>query len=188
MKSSEFNFNRECIQHWASKYEYEGENNVIKLVEKVRSQSYLTKSDLQIVANWKSLRPARHLDKNEESLVQEVTRFALQTEYDKAAIESLTILYGVGASTASAILHFFHKRDYPILDFRALWSVSLIADDKYNYSYALWSDYVKICREEAKKTGVCMRILDRALWQYSKSKQPRRQTSLIPGMKLRSSA
>ena len=172
MKSSEFKFNRECIQHWASKYEYEGENNVIELVKQVRSQSYLTKSDLQIVANWKSLRPARHLEENEESLVQEVTRFALKTEYDKAAIESLTILHGVGAPTASVILHFFHKQDYPILDFRALWSVSLIEDKKYNYSYALWSEYVKFCRKKAKEADVSMRVLDRALWQFSECNQP----------------
>ena len=167
----EIKFDLECVRHWASKYEYEGENDVIQLVEEVRSQSYLTKSDLQIVANWKSPRSAGKIETNEENFVQEVTQFALKTEYDKAAIESLTVLYGVGAATASVILHFFHKKDYPILDFRALWSVSLIDDDKYYYSYALWSKYVEYCRELAKKEDVSMRTLDRALWQYSKSNQ-----------------
>ena len=171
MKSSEFNFNRECIQHWSSKYEYEGENNVIELAEEVRSQSYLKKSDLQIVANWKSPRSAGKIETNEECFVQEVTRYALSTTFDKAAIESLTILYGVGAATASVILHFFHEQRYPILDFRALWSVSLINDDKYYYSYALWSKYVEFCRKKAKEANVCMRVLDRALWQYSKCNQ-----------------
>ena len=103
--------------------------------------------------------------------MKEVTRYALKTEYDKAAIESLTILHGVGAATASVILHFFHKKDYPILDFRALWSVSLIGGDKYYYSYALWSEYVDFCREPAADAGVSMRDLDRALWQYSKCNQ-----------------
>ena len=103
--------------------------------------------------------------------MKEVTRFALSTKCDKAAIESLTILDGVGAPTASVILHFFHKRDYPILDFRALWSVSLIDGDKYNYSYALWSEYVDFCRKKAAEAGVSMRDLDRALWQYSKCNQ-----------------
>ena len=105
--------------------------------------------------------------------MQEVTRYALKTEYDKgAAIERLTILHGVGAATASVVLHFFHKKDYPILDFRALWSVSLIEDKKYNYSYALWSKYVEYCREQAADAGVCMRDLDRALWQFSECNQP----------------
>ena len=172
MKSSEFNFNRECIQHWASKYEYRGQNKVTRLVKQVRKRGYLTKSELNTVGKWKSLRPAWHLEKYEEALVQEVTRFALSTRCDKAAIESLTILDGVVEATASVILHFFHKQDYPILDFRALWSVSLIDGDKYNYSYALWSKYVEFCRELAKKEDVSMRTLDRALWQYSKCNQP----------------
>ena len=171
MKSSEFNFNRECIQHWASKYEYGGQNKVTRLVKQVRKRGYLRRSELNTIGKWKSPRSAGSIKNNERLFVKEVTRFALSTKCDRAAIESLTILDGVGAPTASVILHFFHKRDYPILDFRALWSVSLIDDDKYNYSYALWSEYVEFCRKKAKKADVSMRDLDRALWQYSKSNQ-----------------
>ena len=171
-KIPKLKFDLECVQHWASEFKFKDETPVNQLVGPVQKRGYFEKRELQTVCEWKSLRPAWHLDKNEESLVQDVTRFALKTEYDKAAIESLTILHGVGAATASVILHFFHKRDYPILDFRALWSVSLIDDDKYNYSYALWSEYVNFCRKKAKKADVSMRDLDRALWQYSKSNQP----------------
>ena len=169
MKSSEFNFNREFIQDWANLYSYGEMNNVNEFVKQVRNRGYLTKSNLKTVCEWKSLRSAGNYKKNEESFVNEVTRFALSTMCDRAAIESLTILDGVGASTASVILHFFHEQDYPIFDFRALWSVSLIEGDKYSYSYALWSEYVEFCRELAKKEDVSMRTLDRALWQYSKS-------------------
>ena len=168
-KIPKLKFDLKCVPYWASKYEFGGENKVTDLVDRVRERGCFEMNELQTVCNWKSLRPAWHLDKNEESLVQDVTRFALKTEYDKAAIESLTILHGVGAATASAILHFFHKKDYPILDFRALWSVSLIEGEKYNYSYALWSKYVEFCRQMAKEADVSMRDLDRALWQYSKS-------------------
>ena len=172
VKSSEFNFNRECIQHWASKYKYGGENEIIALVEPVRNRGYLRRSELNTVGKWKSRRSAGKIETNEECFVKEVTRYALSTTFDKAAIESLTILDGVGEATASVILHFFHKKYYPILDFRALWSASLIKGKKYNYSYALWSKYVEFCRKMAKEAGVCMRDLDRALWQYSKCNQP----------------
>ena len=172
-RNPKIKFDLECVQHWSSKYEFKDECPVIGLADQVRNRGYFEKSELQTVCEWKSLRPAWHLEENEESLVQEVTQFALKTEYDKAAIESLTILHGVGAPTASVILHFFHKKDYPILDFRALWSVSLIESDKYNYSYALWSKYVEYCREKANEAGVSMRVLDRALWQYSKCNQPK---------------
>ena len=170
-RKSKIKFDLGCVPYWASEFKFKDETPVNQLVGPVQKRGYFEKSELQTVCEWKSLRPAWHLEENEESLVQEVTRFALKTEYDKAAIESLTILHGVGAATASVILHFFHKRDYPILDFRALWSVSLIESDKYNYSYALWSEYVKFCREQAKKVDVSMRDLDRALWQYSKCNQ-----------------
>ena len=132
------------VQDWSSKYEYGGQNKVTKLVKQVRKRGYLTKSELKTIGKWKSPRSAGSIDDNERLFVKEVTRFALSTRCDRAAIESLTILDGVGAPTASVILHFFHKRDYPILDFRALWSVSLIDGDKYNYSYALWSKYVEL--------------------------------------------
>ena len=171
MKSSEFKFNRECIQHWADLYGYGEISNVTKLVKQVRKRGYLRRSELITVGKWKSPRSAGSIDNNERLFVKEVTRFALSTKCDRAAIESLTILDGVGEPTASVILHFFHKRDYPILDFRALWSVSLIDGDKYNYSYALWLEYVNFCREQAADAGVSMRILDRALWQYSKCNQ-----------------
>ena len=166
-------FDLECVQHWSSKYEYRGENEIIDLAEPVRNRGYLTKSDLKTVCEWKSLRSAGNYKKNEESFVKEVTRFALSTKCDRVAIESLTILDGVGEPTASVILHFFHKQRYPIFDYRALWSVSLIDGNKYNYSYALWSKYVEYCRKKANEAGVCMRVLDRALWQYSKCNQPK---------------
>ena len=169
MKTSEFKFNRECIQYWTGLYSYGELNNVKGLIDQVRKRGYLRKSELITVGEWKSSRSAGRIKNNEILFVKEVTRFALSTRCDRAAIESLTILDGVGASTASVILHFFHQKDYPILDFRALWSVSLIEGDKYSYSYALWSEYVNFCRKVANKVGVSMRDLDRALWQYSKS-------------------
>ena len=174
MKDSEpeIKFDLGCVPCWASVYEYRGQNKVTKLVDPVRKRGYLTKSEFKTVGKWKSPRSAGSIENNERLFVKEVTRFALSTRCDRAAIESLTNLDGVGEATASVILHFFHKKDYPILDFRALWSVSLIDGNKYNYSYALWSEYVKFCREQAADAGVSMRILDRALWQYSKCNQP----------------
>ena len=175
MKDSdpEIKFNLECVQDWASKYKFRGggKEQFIKLAEQVRIQGYLKGSELNTLGKWKSPRSAENLKKNAESFVKEVTQFALSTKCDRAAIESLTILNGVGVPTASTILHFFHKQDYPILDFRALWSVSLIDGKEYKYEYAKWSKYAKYCRELAKNAGVCMWDLDCALWQYSKCKQ-----------------
>lgn len=88
---------------------------------------------------------------------------------ERLRIEALTLLDGIGWPSASVILHFFHKQKYPILDYRALWSVSL--EVPYRYIFEFWWAYVIYCRDLAKNAKVTMRTLDRALWQYSKENQ-----------------
>ena len=171
-------FDIDEVKTWASRYDYGGakgkrrEEKVCDRVPTVKERGYLTLDDLQIVTRWKSPRSVHLIDRNSELLVLEITRFALDTECDQAAIECLTILTGVQAATASVILHFFHRLSYPIIDFRALWSVSLVDSRDYRYTYELWSKYTAFCRSESRNAGVSMRVLDRALWQYSKSNQP----------------
>jgi hypothetical protein len=76
------------------------------------------------------------------------------------------LLEGVGLPTASVLLHVAHKEPYPIIDFRALWSLGLDTPPMY-YSFEFWQRYVSHCRELADAAGTDMRTLDRALWQYS---------------------
>ena len=71
--------------------------------------------------------------------------------------------------TASVILHFCDRGPYPILDFRAVWSVGVPGVPKYTFS--LWWEYTCFIREISDRTGLSMRTIDRALWQYSKERQ-----------------
>ena len=93
----------------------------------------------------------------------------MATEDERARIQSLTLLDGVSWPTASVILYLFHRDPYPILDFRALWSLSL--DVPVQYRFDFWLPYVRCCRDLAQRANVDMRTLDRALWQYSKENQ-----------------
>jgi hypothetical protein len=88
-----------------------------------------------------------------------VTRTALATPDDRLRIEVLRLLRGVDWPTASVILHFAHTDRYPILDFRALWSLG--ADDPPAYGYELWAAYTMACRRLADQCRVSMRTLDR---------------------------
>jgi hypothetical protein len=67
------------------------------------------------------------------------------------------------------ILHFCDPLPFPILDYRALWSLGYPKPPSYTYEF--WSDYTAFTRELARSTGHSMRDLDRALWQYSKENQ-----------------
>lgn len=137
----------------------------------VRKRGFLTKGNLHVVGLWKAARSARYLDRNKEAYVRDVTAIAFLEKSEQLRIEVLTLLHGVGWPTASVLLHWFHEDDYPILDFRALWSLS-VDKPPSDYWFDFWSAYVKKCRSLAKQYNVDMRTLDRALWQYSKENQP----------------
>lgn len=109
------------------------------------------------------------MEKNSDSFIKEITKIALTSEEERVRIEALTLLNGVQWPTASVVLHFFHKDPYPIIDFRALWTISM--DTPNCYAFGLWWEYVEYCRNLAARAKMSMRELDQALWQYSKENQ-----------------
>jgi hypothetical protein len=155
------------IAHWAEQYDYQvQETDLNQLVPQVTKCGFITLDQLRIVAKWKSPRSAGHVDNNSDEYVKAITGFALKTNNERARIEVLTILDGVSWPTASVILHFFHIEKYPVLDFRALWSVGMELPSQYDFEF--WWNYVVFCRGLADRTSHDMRTLDRALWAYSK--------------------
>ena len=80
-----------------------------------------------------------------------------------------TRVAGCVATKIYRLRDFFHRHPYPILDYRALWSLSLKLPKCYSFEF--WWAYVEYCRELSSRNGVDMRTLDKALWQYSKEKQ-----------------
>ena len=164
------------IAHWAGKYDYALQEGDLKRLQDLecavapaKTCGFLTLDQLRAVARWKSPRSAERIEKNDDDYVRVITRFALHTENERARIESLTLLNGVKWPSASVILHFFHAEKYPILDFRALWSVGAPVPTQYTFPF--WWEYVLFCRELADRSGTDMRTLDKALWAYSKKNQ-----------------
>ena len=163
-------FEEKDIRAIARRYGYPiAEGELIELKPIVFRRGFLEKNELQHIAYWKAPRSSGHISKNSEEYVREITHFALQAETEQARIQVLTNLNGVSWPTASVVLHFFHREPYPILDFRALWSVMLEVPSQYSFNF--WWTYVLFCREIAKRNQIDMRTLDRALWQYSKENQ-----------------
>jgi hypothetical protein len=120
-------------------------------------------------SHWKSPRTQPRCRANSADFIRDVTHCALNTPSERLRIEVLTLLSGVSWPTASVILHFFHRDRYPILDFRALWSLHCEVPKQYDFRF--WQEFTEFCRGLAEQTGASMRTLDRALWQYSKEKQ-----------------
>lgn len=151
---------------------------------------YLTKKDFITIAKWKTARwvtdkSIKNLDRNDEKFVEEVTEIAFCPDTsEELRIGILTLLRGVRYPVASALLHWgLDAEEYPIIDFRALWSLwkimGLETEEHGFYRPCLWVKYRKDCIELAKKKGVSLRDLDKALWQYSDDKQPSRKEEKI---------
>jgi hypothetical protein len=163
-------FPKNKVKYWSLRYDYKNEDVICNvLAPKIQRQKYLTKDDFMFLSRWKSPRPTKQAAKNDEAFIKEVTKISLTTTNPKLSIEILTLLKGVSWPVASTILHFGKDNEYPLMDYRALWSLSVDKPKVYNFEF--WDSYTTYCKKLAKECGVSMRVLDRALWQYSKENQ-----------------
>lgn len=163
-------FPQNKVRYWASRYEYKNEDVMCNMIApKIQEQKFLTKDDFIFLCKWKSPRPIKQAEKNDEAFIKEITHVSLTTPNPKLSIEVLTLLKGVSWPVASVILHYGKKNEYPILDYRALWSLGY--GQPKTYDFELWSAYTNYCKKLSREMEVDMRTLDRALWRYSKEKQ-----------------
>lgn len=159
------------VKYWAARYSYPTDEHIERvIVPRARERGYLERAELLYICEWKSQRQKARFSLNSARTVEEVTRIALAADDERVRIGVLRILEGVGWPVASTLLHFTHRDPYPILDYRALWSLGVEQPPAY-YEFATWWNYVTSCRRLAVSAGVSARELDRALWQYSKENQ-----------------
>jgi len=168
---------KEAIREYAQKYDkrYKGTDDEIieKEIKKwLRSHRFLDRERFIKVGLWKSKRPKKKYKSNGDLVVREITRFSFTTRSEEARIKSLMVLNGVSYPFASVILHFAFPNRYPIMDFRTIWSLGW-QQPKY-YTFDFWQKYCKKIREISKKTGEGIRTIDKALWEYSKEHQPKK--------------
>lgn len=159
-------FPSEQIVHWAAKYSYPaGDDLPARIGDAARGAGFLTRDQFIQLARWKSARPGKRHAMNDEHTVQDVTRLAFSTRVEHIRLGALTLLHGVDARTASAILHFCHRDPYPLMDMRSFASLGVL---KAPYDWSTpWPEYTAACRSIASSAGVSMRVLDRALWAWS---------------------
>jgi len=165
-------FPRSQVSKWADRYSYsDGDASPLALAPAAKKRGHLTKGEFVALTTWKTPRTQKRCKSNSADFIRAVTATSLGSADERLRIEVLTLLVGVQWPTASVILHFCAREPYPILDFRALWSLSCPVPPG-GYDFGLWWAYCGFTRTLADDLGVSMRVLDRALWQYSKEKQP----------------
>ncbi|RMD91125.1 MAG: hypothetical protein D6807_00345 [Alphaproteobacteria bacterium] len=156
--------------------EREAERNRIPgIVNQAVKRGYLLKDEFIEMACWKSRRPISWYQKNSESRIQSLSKRAFQARIRDEALRALDDLEGVALPTATAILHWFRK-DTPIIDVRVCGAFGIeerVARSK-TYSYGSYADLAERIMEEAKRVGVTLRQMDRALWVWDKTNKGRK--------------
>ena len=169
MAKWELRFAPERTRELARRFEYEDDAPILGIGRRARDADEFSHEDFLTVCKWKSPRSQPKCQRNTPAEIREITRIALSTSIERLRIEVLQSLHGVGWPTASVLLHIAHRDPYPISDVRALWSWGF--DKMPAYSFDTWWQYVRRCRQLAQEQNVAMRVLDRALWQYSNERQ-----------------
>ena len=158
------------VMYWAARYSYADDAEVEAIGRSASKRGSYTRDEFLTVTRWKTQRSRSRCEGNDEASVEATTRLALSTPDERIRIEAFTRLHGVAYPTASVLLHFARPDAYPIIDFRALWSLGWDSPPM-SYTFDFWWEYTEACRSQAKDAGVRMRTLDRALWQFSKERQ-----------------
>jgi len=160
-------------RYWdhSSAVQQEREHSIVEQLAPVaRQRGHFRLDDLLVLARWKSPRTIPNVERNSDQFVREVTGLALsQGVSEEMRIKCLPLLCGVQWPVASVVLHFGSEDRYPILDFRALWSLQEPQPETYELD--LWLRYTDFCRQYVAEHHLSMRTFDRALWTYSKENQ-----------------
>jgi hypothetical protein len=164
----EMQFPREEVEALASRFSYTDDEACQEAGRAARARGYYERDEFLRVCAWKTPRSGPKVAANTAAAIAEATGRALASEDEATRMEALLELPGVGAPTASTLLHFAFPDEYPILDVRALESLGVKARTQYPVSF--WLAYMAACRELAKRCRVHIRTLDKALWQYSKER------------------
>jgi hypothetical protein len=160
------------VLRWAARYSYPEDEGLRETMRPaVRARGFLTRPEFLRICEWKTPRSKPRCAGNDEFTIRTVTRAAFATGDEALKMDLLRTLSGVSWPTASTLLHFGDRRAYPILDYRALWSLGYRKAPHYTMEF--WLEYLTYTRGLAKRLSVDIRTLDRALWQYSKVRQPR---------------
>lgn len=144
--------------------------SLTKVAKAAKARGYLQRDEFLKFCRWKSPRIMKHAASNSTALVEEASAVAFAAKTEEMRIGALMVLNGVLWPVASSILHWVYDSRYPLLDFRALWSLGVEKVPTYDHTF--WNAYTTACRAIAKEAGVTLRDLDRALWQYSFENQP----------------
>lgn len=180
--------NIKFIDEWSNNYDKNATQRDVLLHKKIDNKlselfpnseiRYITEDILYDIVDWKAPRVKKKIKDNNNEFAMEVTKYCFSSCNEQFKIEVLRILKGVSYRVASSILYFCFPKEYIVMDYRAWWTLQqknelprkyIIKDD-----FEHWKKYLLVCKQISLKCGCSLRKLDKALWQYSKVNQKRK--------------
>jgi hypothetical protein len=138
------------VPKWAAQYVNPTNDGVLRegLRPVVLARGYLHKDEFLAICAWKTQRTKSRCASNDGFAIRTISRAAFAIHEESLKMDLLRTLVGVEWPTASTLLHFCDKRPYPILDYRALWSLGMTRHPVTQWSsglstwrsLALWRD------------------------------------------------
>jgi len=149
---------------------------LFKYFADLNTRDFLNKDDLLKILKWKSPRPLKHYEANNETEIQEITKLAFSAENDILKIHILTALKGVNYPAASAILMFRNPQKFPVLDIRVwqqLHKAKLVKTNQYGQGFTLkeCEQYFEIIRKIATDLNLTARQVEKRLFDYDRRVQ-----------------
>jgi hypothetical protein len=154
------------IESLASRFGSADDVRLLALGAAARARGHYARREFVEVCAWKTPRSRPKVASNSAAAVRTATGRALAAADEATRMSALLELAGVGVPTASVLLYFAFPDAYPILDVRALESLGVKPRSQYPVSF--WLEYLRVCRGLARRHGVGIGTLDKALWQHSK--------------------
>jgi hypothetical protein len=129
------------------------------------------RSEFLAMCRWKSPRSAPQCAKNGAAAVRRVSRRVFSTRDERARIEALCTLRGVGVPTASAILTLVDPRRYGVLDIRVwklLFRMGVVEKNPAGTGFRTehWLQYLAHLRREARRLRAPVRQVELSLFLY----------------------
>lgn len=179
------------VHHWAERYSSTVNDGRFRdeLRPRILKRGYLDRDEFLEICRWKTQRTKSRCATNDDFTIRTISRAALASSDETLKMDLFRTLTGVEWPTGSTLLHFCDARPYPVLDYRALWSLGLSEPPRYPMEF--WLEYLAFTRRLARRLDLDIRTLDQALWQYSKARQrsgrtcdltPRKRRAVRRGM------
>jgi len=172
-------FGRDTVEKWAQDYwqldnikdeERSLERWIETHIEGARRQKFLSKSLFIAIGTWKtswSDRVKGLLENNSEREIEQKSRAAFAAVNKSAAVKEMRCLSGVGTRTAVAMLHWMRPNEFPMWDYRVERALGWPKRTSWE-SMRAYESFSETMIEHARRLGVNLRTLDRALWTFDK--------------------